>query len=199
MSLLPGRLQCRTLGWFLIPVAGLLCPLSPARAQEDPAAAQDALIERQKVMKAADQLDLIVQQNAQLQQDLAQMKERVKKLETDNAELKRLLDEQAKAQARDKEALLKEVSKIVAAGSKETKPVKEAKTDAPATGSKSGDSAAAEQGYEYTVLAGQSLWAISKAYQEKGVNVSVEDIRKANNLAPNQPLKTGQKLFIPKK
>ena len=169
-------------------------PFCPVRAQNDPGTAQDILIERQRILKAADQIDLIIQQNAQAQQDMVLMKERVRKLESDNAELKRQIDEQEKNRAKDKEALLKEVARIVASGSKETKEAKPAQQAA-----KQPDSGHAEQGYEYVVEAGQSLWAIAKAYQEKGVNVSVDDIRKANNLTKNQPLKTGQKLFIPRK
>jgi LysM repeat protein len=55
-----------------------------------------------------------------------------------------------------------------------------------------------EEGFEHTVEAGQSLWAIAKAYQDAGVKVSIDDIRRANNLKDNT-LRTGQKLFIPKK
>ena len=43
----------------------------------------------------------------------------------------------------------------------------------------------------------RALWAIANAFQQQGVKVSVEDIRKANNLDANAVLKVGQKLFIP--
>ena len=196
MVLLSGHLR----GWLqaLFLMAFLFNILSQVSAQGDPGAAQDAVIERQKLLKAADQIDLMVQQNGQLQQDLAQLKERVKKLESDNAELKKALDDQDKARAKEKEALLKEVSKIVATGAGTKSSPRESHNTPVQPGTK-GDAGSAEQGYEYRVEAGQNLWAIAKAYQEKGVKVTVEDIRKANNLAKDQPLKTGQRLFIPKK
>ena len=87
---------------------------------------------------------------------------------------------------------MKEVAKLVASsGGKATKTTE----NPPANNG----TAQAEQGYEYVVQQGQSLWAIADAYQKSGVNVTVEDIRKANNLGNSDTLKVGQKLFIPKK
>ena len=196
MVLLSGHLR----GWLqaLFLMAYFLSGFSAVQAQGDPGATQDAVIERQKLLKATDQIDLAVQQTGQLQQDVVSLKERVKKLEAENAELKRGLEEQEKARAREKDALLKEVSKIVASGPGGKTGGKESHSAAGQPGPK-GDGGSAEQGYEYTVEAGQNLWAIAKAYQEKGVKVSVEDICKANNMSKDQPLKTGQRLFIPKK
>jgi len=179
--------------------------VAPALWAQDPGAEQDAIAERQKILKAADQLDLltqqnsqITQQNGQLSQQIAALQDRVQKLESANSDLKSQLAQQQKDWQAEKEKLLKEVSKIVASGSG-----KGSKT--PAT-SESGNSATPapasnrpEQGYEYVVQQGQSLWAIADAYQKSGVNVTVDDIRKANNLGKNEPLKVGQKLFIPKK
>jgi LysM repeat protein len=54
-------------------------------------------------------------------------------------------------------------------------------------------------GFYHAVEKGETLSIIVAAYNEHGVKVTVDDIRKANNLSPNSVLKIGQKLFIPKK
>jgi LysM repeat protein len=153
---------------------------------QDPGAEQDVIAERQKILRAADQLDLLTQQNTQLAQQITALQERLLKLETVNGELRGQLAQQQRDWIVEKEKLLKEVSKIVSSGGN---PVKAAEI----TPNRS------EQGYEYVVQQGQSLWAIADAYQKSGVNVTVEDIRGANNLGKNDMLKVGQKLFIPKK
>ena len=169
----------------LILSAWLLAGLLPVLAQ-DPGARQDAIEERQKLLKAADQIDLLLQQNTQLTQQLTDLRERLTKLETANADLKTKLEQLQKDREIDKEKLLKEVAKIVAA-----KPAGET-APAPTASTKS------ETGFEYIVQQGQSLWAIADAYQKAGVNVTVDDIRRANNLS-SDTLQVGQKLFIPKK
>jgi LysM repeat protein len=183
-------------------ILALLFTVSVAAAlrAQDPGAEQDAIAERQKILKAADQLDLltqqnaqIVQQNTQLSQQITALQERLLKLETANGDLKEQLVQQQKDWAAEKEKLLKEVSKIVASGGGKPAKATETATAAPSTPNKP------EQGYEYVVQPGQSLWAIADAYQKSGVNVTVEDIRKANNLGKTDTLKVGQKLFIPKK
>lgn len=54
-----------------------------------------------------------------------------------------------------------------------------------------------QNGFEYPIAPGNTLAAIAKAYQAKGVKVTVKDILKANpGLNPNK-LIVGQKIFIP--
>lgn len=149
----------------------------------DPAAAEDAAIERQKILRAADQLDLLSTQGASLAQQLQELRAEIEKLRSDNQSLRQQLAALEKARAAEKDALLKEVSSIVASAPKSV----------PAA-----PPAAHEQGFEHIVESGQSLWAIAKAYQDAGIQVSIEDIRRANGLKDNT-LRTGQKLFIPKK
>jgi len=152
----------------------------------DPAAAEDAAIERQKILRAADQLDLLATQGASLAQQLQEFRAELDKLRAENQSLRQQLSSMEKARASEKDALLKEVSAIIASGGKSS--------PAPVPASP----AAKEEGFEHTVEAGQSLWAIAKAYQDAGIKVSIEDIRRANQLKDNT-LRTGQKLFIPKK
>jgi citrate synthase len=62
-------------------------------------------------------------------------------------------------------------------------------TDAPVKPSK---------GYYHIVASGETLTLICAAYRDKGVNVTVSQIRKANDLTEKSSLKPGQKIFIPK-
>jgi hypothetical protein len=55
-----------------------------------------------------------------------------------------------------------------------------------------------QKGYYHVVAFGETLTMIVAAYKDNGVNTSVAEIRKANGLAKDTPLKAGQKLFIPK-
>ncbi|MDX6767236.1 MAG: LysM peptidoglycan-binding domain-containing protein [Candidatus Methylacidiphilales bacterium] len=171
----------------------ILCGLaSTLPAAFDPAAAEDAAIERQKILKASDQIELLVQQNEQLRLQVQEMRADIDKLRGENAELRKTLAAQEKARAAEKEALLKEVSNIVASGKSTPAPPTPPAAPGPTP------SAGAEEGFEHIVQAGQSLWSIAKAFQDQGIKVSVEDIRNANHLKDNN-LHTGQKLFIPRK
>jgi len=59
-------------------VCALLLVTGTLRAQVgDPAMREDEAIERQKILKAADQLDLIVSQNQKLQDDLTKLQQQV--------------------------------------------------------------------------------------------------------------------------
>jgi LysM repeat protein len=54
-----------------------------------------------------------------------------------------------------------------------------------------------EKGFEYTIQNGDTLSTIVKAYREKNIKVSTDQILKANpDLKPDK-LKVGQKIFIP--
>lgn len=54
-----------------------------------------------------------------------------------------------------------------------------------------------QKGFEYTIEPNDTLSVIVKAYREKNIKVTVEQIQKANpDLNPNR-LKVGQKIFIP--
>ena len=55
-----------------------------------------------------------------------------------------------------------------------------------------------QKGYYHIVASGETLTLICNAYRDKGVKVTVSEIRRANGLTEESTLKTGQKLFIPK-
>lgn len=154
----------------------------PGMAQNRPGALEDAAIERQRLLRAADQLDTLTHKLETMQLEVAGLREEIAKLKNENTQLRGELAALETRQNKSREALIEEVGKIVA----ESEP-----PSAPAT--------QPSQGYEHIVEKGQSLWAIANAFQKQGVKVSVDDIRKANNLKEEAILRVGQKLFIPEK
>jgi LysM domain. len=54
-----------------------------------------------------------------------------------------------------------------------------------------------DKGYEYEIQPGDTLSVIIAAYREKGVKVTLDQIKKANPGLNENRLKIGQKIFIP--
>lgn len=160
----------------------LILAAAPVHVQGNPGAIEDAAMERRRILKAADQLDLLTQQVESLRAEVGDLRGSLARLDTENRQLRESMNALRAQQQKERETLLAEVGRIVTESS-------------PATASSS--SATPSEGYEHVVTKGQSLWAIANAFQQQGVKVSVEDIRKANNLDANAVLKVGQKLFIP--
>jgi LysM repeat protein len=157
----------------------------------DPAAAEDAAMARQKLLKAADQIDILANQINTLQQDMNKMHDQMVELKNENDAMKDRIKKNEEQQAKERDAIISEVAKTVAQTSDAKKDVKNEPT--PQKEEKK------ETGYEFVVQKGDTLYTIAKAYREKGVKVSVDDIREANHLKPHTNLKVGQKLFIPDK
>src|SRR5437867_2592323 len=61
----------------------------------------------------------------------------------------------------------------------------------------SGKATKPEKGFEYVVQSGDTLLAIVKAYREKNVKVTQDEILKANPGLVATRLKVGQKIWIP--
>jgi LysM repeat protein len=89
----------------------------------------------------------------------------------------------------DRELILKELEAL---GKTVKRPVRSNPTEKPiSTGAPS------DKGYEHEVQPGETLSAIVAAYKNEGINVTVDQILKANpGLKPNS-MKVGQKIFIP--
>lgn len=206
--------------------------LLPLCAQTDPGTAQDEEAARQKLLKAADQLDLLQtnseatraevdgfkQQLAQLQQQNATLQQQNTDLQQQITALKDAFTKSEEARVKERQILLDEVAKMVAAGS--AKPKKKpaasastssstpapppdtnvpAKPEVTATTDTSDQTAPpVQKGYYHIVGEGETLTMIANAYRAQGVRVSVADIQKANNLTDTSILQVGQKLFIPK-
>jgi nucleoid-associated protein YgaU len=155
----------------------------------NPAKIEDASIERAKILKAADQMDLLAHQNELLLKEIEILKLAVARLEEENKKIRKEMAEEASARARERELLIEEVTRLTVGGKASA-----AKTPPPAS-----IPAEHEKGYEHVVAAGETLWTIALAYRKEGVSVSAEELAASNRLPPNGVIRPGQKIFIPKK
>jgi LysM repeat protein len=85
---------------------------------------------------------------------------------------------------------LENLGKVSSGSSHKPSPPPEAVNDAAT-------SATPQKGYEHKVEAGETISAIAKAYHDQGVNVTADDILKANPKVNPTKLYVGQKIFIP--
>jgi len=78
-------------------------------------------------------------------------------------------------------------------------PPRQKRADTAANDPPAGDSkpAKAEKGFEHVVQSGDTLLAIVKAYREKNIKVTQDQILKANPGLVPEKLKVGQKIWIP--
>jgi LysM repeat protein len=183
------------------------CAGSAAYSQGDPGAREDAQIERQKILRAADQIEAINDQHNKMVEEMEKLKAQIKAISEENAGLAKQVAEIKTQALKEREALLDQISKLLAEQEKrlteKIQQVAKAKTEEtprkPTPAKEPAANVKEEEGYDHVVQSGQTLWSIAQAYRDKGVKVTVEDIRKANNLKEGQGLRSGQKLFIPGK
>jgi LysM repeat protein len=140
----------------------------------------------------ADVEDLQFKQQ-QMQKDIAKIQEDLQALRrsaggASNSDLQALqarVDELDAARQKDKQAIIDQLAKELAA------------LNPPRAGEKAGGSTSASSttsaGKEHVVAKGETLTTIAKVY-----GVSVEDLKKANNISNPNEIKIGQKLIIPK-
>ena len=192
------------------------------RAQ--PAEAQDAEAARERLLKAADQLDLI-QGNAETARvAMDRMKSDIEQLQAANADLKQQVaalqaafDKAEATRAKERQVLLSEVAQVMAIKASRHPEQSELASSDPGPTSDTGNDtevhhaktkvadadpkpAAApkpHKGYYHVVESGETLSMICAAYRADGVKVSLAQVRKANGLTTKSSLKVGQKLFIP--
>ena len=182
----------------LIPlISPLIFPLlalaSPLLAQSgNPAAAEDAEMERRKILKAADQVDRVDQQVDQIQSRVTLLEQTLAELRQQSQSLKESLANAAAKSSQERTALLEEVSKMLAERKEREKAKAAEKPPAPKVVEK--------EGYEHIVAKGDTLSSIAQAYNsEYQLKLTSETIRKANELPKGAPLKVGQKILIPSK
>lgn len=186
-------------GFLLLLLAG---PVTEAQIDSSPMQREDAAAEREKILRAADQIEVLQHQFEASQAEVQNLQGEVSQLKTDVAALKEALEKSEASRAQERKVLLDEIGKMLASSkAKKSVPEKEEtpkKEESSGETSSDGGPATSEKGYYHTVEHGETLSLIVQAYREKGVMVTVTQVRKANGMGPNDVLKTGQKLFIPK-
>ncbi|QSR87234.1 LysM peptidoglycan-binding domain-containing protein [Candidatus Methylacidiphilum infernorum] len=140
--------------------------------------------EKKKLLRAADILDQL-QQNVETDSlNILSIKEEIKKLKEQVSTLQKDVDK---------------IKAVVSPGNPSISNSKKEKGESLVRAHKKFNGQKIEKGYYYVIQKNDTLEGIAEAYRKSGVNVSVEDICKANNLSPNSTLEAGKKIFIPKK
>ena len=158
----------------------------PAAAQLSPGEAEDADAERRKILKAADQVDRMDAAVEEMKSRLSSLEKILDDVKQQSNSLKESMANTAAKAEKEKETLLEEVAKMLA--EMKTKEKKAESAPKPAE----------RDGYEHTVAKGDTLSSIVQAYnKEYGLKLTVDSVRKANQLPKDAPLKVGQKIIIP--
>ncbi len=103
----------------------------------------------------------------------------------------------AKKQQDDNDLVLKEFEKLEKAGGLPAPGHKAPGAVAPTTNNSNTNAGDKQNGYWQPVGSGDTISAIAKAYQDKGVKVTVKQILDANPGLDPKNLKVGQKVWIP--
>ena len=123
-------------------IASALLLLTPvALNAQSPGSIADAELERQKILKAADQMEVLTHKVETMQLDINRLKESIAKLKVENTSLKNEISLVKQNAEQEREALLSEIGKIISEGG--------AETSAPAQ--------QASEGYEHVVQKGPKL------------------------------------------
>ena len=177
---------------LLITLLFVLGSPSLSLAQSNPGAAEDAEMERRKILKAADQVDRVDQQVDQIQSRVSTLEQLIAELRQQSQSLKESLANAAAKSSEERTALLDEVSKMLAERKEREKPKP---VEKPAT-----QKVTEKEGYEHVVAKGDTLSSIAQAYNaEYQLKLTSESIRQANQLVKGAPLKIGQKILVPSK
>ena len=151
-------------------------------------------------------------ENAALKQQLADMQAAFDQYKAEQVKARQALIDSVAGMLADKAGSTKTKKKVVSveattAPERKSEPESTAPSLAPPPDPGSSTSASEDnpapapkpqKGYYHVVEKGETLKMICTAYRENGVNVTVAEIRKANDLTEKSTLKPGQKLFIPK-
>jgi LysM repeat protein len=179
--------------------AGLVLCAAPISRGQDAATEQRLSELNGKIENLLETQEMQRKQIADLVRQIADLRDQQAKPNTTYAsadDLKRLADaiqEVDRKRLEDYQKIRTELLKLgkTLAG---PLPATSRRSSKPAADSSSGD---AKTGYEYTVQSGDSLSAIAQAYRDKHINISWQDIVKANpGLKPDR-LPVGKKIFIP--
>jgi len=158
------------------------------------------------MLRAADTVDVLTSRVEKLEAQLTSLQKDLDDMKADNANLKTQLAQSDALRLKERDIIISKVDEAVTKAKNDFAEKLAAATPpapAPAPVAENSDKTEkneqTEKGYEHIVEKGQNLWLIAKAYQDKGIAVTVDDIRQANGLKPQTSLHVGQKLFIPAK
>jgi LysM repeat protein len=134
-----------------------------------------------------------------LEKEISELRDKSNGSGANSDDLQKLADqvqELAKKQQADNDLILKEIGKLgkVGGSSPGRKSTPGVTTNTATGGSTTGGK---EIGYEYKVVAGDTLSIIAKKYRDQGIKVTADQILKANPGLDPKNLKVGQKIFIP--
>jgi LysM repeat protein len=177
---------------FVAILSVILSVSRPAVAQQNVAQAVDVLDEKLKRLTA--QVEDLQFRQERIQQDLQKIQSDLQDMrhaagsgvsEKDLQALEARVQALDAARQKDKQIIIDQLAKELAAiGS--PKP-------GPKPTSSASASAMVAEAKEHIVAKGESLTSIAKAH-----GVSVEDLKKANNIANANEIKVGQKLIVPR-
>jgi len=167
---------------------------------------EDTRFLQEQILRANHQLDLLLQRlesnEAQISELQSQIKALQKAQQSTDARVKQL-DSQFKS---EKEALLDEISKILAESS--TARAASATTPRQASSGNAHSSSQSSQNtlrlsqengkYYYVVKRGDTLVSIARALNAQGIRIRPKEIALANNITEETKIQVGQKLLIPK-
>lgn len=173
-------------------IAGLAVVAHPAIAQQTVTESLNILDE--KLSHLQSEVDDLQFKQQQMQQDLAKAEADVKAAQStpggasssDLQALQARIDALDAAREKDKQAIIDQLAKELASISAGHPP--------PKTSGAPSAAPIDAQGNEHVVTKGESLSSIAKAY-----GVTVDDLKKANNITNPNKLDVGQKLVIPTK
>lgn len=189
-----------------------ICLLALTAALTQRAPAQDAATQAQldkiggEIQDLHDQLNSQQQQISDLEKKVSDMQAKVNTPTANNYasadDLKSLAEqvqEIDKKRQQDNQKILDALERLSKGGGFHRLPPENPvnANPGPGAGAQSSTAGGPQNGYEYTIAPGNNLTAIVKAYRAQGVNVTVDQILKANpGLNPNK-LIVGKKIFIP--
>jgi LysM repeat protein len=185
-------MKSRVLLSFLTVLAGLAIVANPAIAQQTVTESLNILDE--KLGHLQSEVDDLQFKQQQMQQDIAKAQADIKAAQSapggasssDLQALQARIDALDAARQKDKQAIIDQLAKELASIS--------AGHPAPKTSGTPSAAPAEAQGNEHVVTKGESLSSIAKTY-----GITVDDLKKANNITNPNKLEVGQKLVIPTK
>lgn len=184
----------------------LLCTALLAAPTISPA--QDAATE-ERLNKLSAEIDVLTEAKDQLNKKIDGLESEIRDLQSQVSkptgnyasadDLKSLADaikEVDKKRQEDNERVVQELQSISKslAGSAAHRSTPSSAADVPTASQPRGP----EEGFYYNVQQGDTLALIVKAYREKGIKVTVQQVLDANSGLKATSLKVGQKIFIPK-